>query len=106
MMTTKSHQNYIDVSSKVSMLKPSTQIVYQSLNNGMKSKMVDEVGISTTNNTSNSAALQIIKYKIENQVFALTFIQLVETIGLIFLLSFIPWYFLKLKGPVKVVDAH
>lgn len=102
LMTTKSHQNYIDIASKVSMLKPSTQIVYQNLNNGMKNKMLEEVGVSD----SNSAALKVIKYKIENQVFALTFVQLVQTIGMIFLLSFIPWYFLKLKGPIKVVDSH
>lgn len=102
LMTTKTHQNYIDVASKVSLLKPSTQIVYQNLNNGMKTKMSDELGVAAPN----AAALKIIKYKIDNQVFALTFIQLVQTIGLIFSLSFIPWYFLKLKGPVKVVDAH
>jgi DHA2 family multidrug resistance protein len=103
LLSSKSHQNYIDTASKVSMLKPSTQIVYSQLSNGMSSKMVGDLGV-----TSNRlATLQIIKYKIDNQVFALTFVQLVQTIGLIFLLSFIPFYFLKLKkGPVAIVDAH
>jgi DHA2 family multidrug resistance protein len=103
LLSTKMHQNYTDLSSKVSLLKPSTQITYNQLKSGMSKKMVAEVG----DGSADKAALKILQYKIENQAFANTFIQLIHTIGLIFLFAFIPFIFLRFKkGPVKVVDAH
>jgi DHA2 family multidrug resistance protein len=103
LLSTKTHQNYVDMVSKVSMLKPQTQIVFNQLKNGMTKKMVEEIGVSN----AHQAAIKIMKYKVDHQVFALTFIQLIHTIGIIFMFSFIPWYFLKFKHkPTKVVDAH
>lgn len=103
LLTTKTHQNYIDLSSKVSMLKPQTQIVYNQLKGGMTKKMMEEVGVSNPH----LAAIKIMRYKIDNQVFALTFVQLIYTIGAIFMFAFIPWYFIKFKkGGISPIDAH
>lgn len=103
LLSTRTHQNYLDAVSKVSLLNHNTQITYNQLKNGMGKKLIEEIGASDAHH----ATLKILTYKVQQQVFAVTFVQLIQIIGMIFLLSFIPYYFLKLKkGPVAVVDAH
>jgi DHA2 family multidrug resistance protein len=102
LLSMRSHQNYLELASKVSMLNPQTQIAYQQLEGGMKAKMVEAVG----EGSARSAALQIMKLKIDNQVFLITFNQLMWTIAIIFLFSFIPLSQLRFKKAIKVVDSH
>lgn len=102
-LNVRSHQNYLDLASKVSLLNDQTRLVYQSLKGGMASKMSNMVGVDL----NQSSALQILYYKIQNQVFMITFLQLVYIMMFILATAFIPIYFMKLKkGPMQAVDAH
>ena len=103
LLSTKSAQNYIDLASKVSLLNPNTQAAYYGSIAGMHSKMVDSTGMMT----SSSAAMKGIARRMQMQVFMMSFNQLIWTIMCIFVLSFIPLYFLKFKKrPVVVMDSH
>lgn len=103
LLSMQSQQNYVDISSKVSMLDPQTQIQLQQIQGGMASKMVDEIGQSTARN----AALKSIAGRIQGQVFMLSFNQLMFTISILFLFSFIPLALIRLRNrPVPISDAH
>jgi DHA2 family multidrug resistance protein len=103
LLSMQSQQNYVDISSKVSMLDPQTQIQLQQIQGGMASKMVDEIGQSTVHN----AALKSIAGRIQGQVFMLSFNQLMFAISIIFLFAFIPLALIRLRSrPVPISDAH
>lgn len=103
LLTTLGHQNYLDLSSKVSLLNPPTQQAYYSMVNGLGQKMSDNLGMAT----GREAALKSFWARLQNQVFMLSFIQLVFIIGFIFALSFIPLFLMRFKTkPVAVMDAH
>lgn len=103
LLTMRSHQNYIDLASKVSLLNPTTQQVYYQSTSGMTKKMSSGVGMMK----EDKAALTSIKHRLDGQVFMMSFNQLMWIILIVFSFSYIPWYFLKLRvKPTGVVDSH
>jgi DHA2 family multidrug resistance protein len=103
LLNMRSHQNFLDLVSKVSLLNPSTEAFYHQLSLSMAGKMNQSVGFAAPQ----SAALKILTFKIQNQVFMISFLQLVWTMMGIFSLVFIPYFLLKLKRPATaVLDAH
>jgi DHA2 family multidrug resistance protein len=74
------------------------------MQSAMKNKMIDAVGM---NATVQSAPLKSLYFRIQNQVFMMSFLQLIVVIMVIFSFSFIPLYFLKFKKkPQAVMDSH
>ena len=69
LLSMNSQQNYVDISSKVSMLDRPTQIQLQQIQSGMRTKMGNEVGQSTVRD----AALKSLSGRIQGQVFMLSF---------------------------------
>jgi DHA2 family multidrug resistance protein len=103
LLNMRSHQNYLDVVSKVSLLEPQTQMAVQQSVSGMSGKMVDAIGVGT----SMQATLMSLNARVQNQVFMLSFTQLMFTISFIFALAFIPLFLIKFRNkPVAVMDAH
>ncbi len=103
LLNTKSHQNYQDLSNHMSALNPQAQSFISNMKSAMNSKLASDVG----SNGNASAALQVLYYKTQNQVFMMTFIQLVYIMMFIMLIAIIPLYRLKIKkGPVKVINEH
>lgn len=104
MLAGRSHQNYLDLASHVSPLNPGTQLALAQSTSGLGAKMVSELGLAT----ANQVALKSIFYRLQAQVFMMSFNQLIWIMMIIFCTAYIPWYFLKLK--VKTVgatlDAH
>lgn len=103
LLSMQSQQNYVDISSKVSMLDQQTQIQMQQIQGGMRGKMGKEVGQSTTR----EAALKSLAGRIQGQVFMLSFNQLMYTIALLFLFAFIPLSLIRFRSkPVQIADSH
>jgi DHA2 family multidrug resistance protein len=103
LLTMNSQQNYLDLTSKVTMLNPTTQATYMAMRSGMTSKMSGLVGMAS----GHESALRALAGRIQGQVFMLSFNQLIWTMMFIFAISLIPWYFLKLRLKATVVsDAH
>lgn len=98
-----SYQNYADLSNRVSLLNPAVQSVYYQGMNGMGGKMSTSVGFAQ----GSSAALKSIWGRVQNQVFMMSFLQMVFILMGIVAIGFIPLYRIKLKsGTTKIVDAH
>lgn len=109
LLSKNSHQNYIDLVSHVSLLNPNTQQVYQQSVNGMTGKMVEGLGMGYSNAASlaTSATLKSLNGRVQNQVFMMSFNQLIWMIMLIFVFAFIPLFMMKFRVKPKVVsDAH
>jgi DHA2 family multidrug resistance protein len=103
MLTTKSAQNYAELNSKVSRLNPQVEVTYQNLSRGMMQKLPDQLQRASPT----QAAAKILTFKIQNQVFMMSFLQLMWTVMAIMSLSFLPIFLLEVRdGPVGVVDAH
>jgi MFS transporter, DHA2 family, multidrug resistance protein len=103
LLSMKSHQNYADLRSKVSALSPAAQQTYAQITGGMASKMSTQVGDAT----SAAAAAKLLAFRMDNQVFMLSFLQLMWLIAIMFSAAAVPLYFLKIKNrPVNIVDAH
>ncbi len=103
LLTSRSRQNYLDLASNVSLLNPSTQLAYSQTVTGLSQKMATGVGMSEVK----QAALTSLQYRIDNQVFMMTFLQLASLIMMIFALSFIPLWLLKFKEKsIAIIDSH
>lgn len=103
LLSKNSYQNYLDLVSHVSLLNPNTQQVYQQQIGGMASKMTDSVGMGQ----ATIATMRALTYRVQNQVFMMSFNQLVWMIMGIFVFSFIPLFIIKFRTKPKVVaDAH
>lgn len=103
LLTMNSHQNYVDISSKVSMLDAPTQATVQQLQGGMAGKLTNEVGQAT----ARDATLKAVTGRIQAQVFMLSFNQLMYTIACIVLLALIPLSLIRFRArPVAVADSH
>ncbi len=103
LLNTRSHQNYLDLAPKVSMLNPMTQGFMAQTNAAMAAKMGEHVGMAS----GVQAALKVMFYKLHAQVFMMTFLQLVFIMMLLVSLAFIPLALLRFrKEPVVVADAH
>ncbi|MCK6599154.1 MAG: DHA2 family efflux MFS transporter permease subunit [Bdellovibrionaceae bacterium] len=103
LLNVKTHQNYLDLSSKVTAFNTNA---YQFLNqstSGMLTKLPNEIGFSM----SHDAALKALYFKVQNQVFMMTYLQLISIMMITLLVAIVPLYRLKLqRGGIKVVDAH
>ena len=91
----KSHQNLADLSSHVSLLAPATQAE------------VSRMGVTDFSQIP-TRVLEYIGLRMDQQVFLMSFNQMMWYIFFIFSFSFIPLYFLKAKkvDPKAGMDAH
>lgn len=103
LLNTRSHQNYIDMVSHVSLLNRNTQSFFFGSVKGMMNKFPVDVGMTTYK----EAALKALYFRIQGQVFMMSFNQLIWVMMFIFSIAFIPLYFMRFKvKPTKAVDAH
>jgi DHA2 family multidrug resistance protein len=102
LLSMNSHQNYLDLSTKISLLNPVVQTQYSQLVAAMSMKMREGVGMAS----GTQAALKALQYRIQGQAFLLSFNQLVFVIMIIFSLAYIPLYLIQFKRKVEVVDSH
>jgi MFS transporter, DHA2 family, multidrug resistance protein len=103
LLNSRSHQNYQDLANHATKLNPQTQGFVQGLNSSLKSNLISNVGM----NPNSTAGLKAFYLKVQNQVFMMSFLQLIYIMMFIMLITIIPIWRLKLKkGPVKIVDAH
>ena len=103
LLNTRSHQNFQDMSSKLSVFNTQAQSFVQNTLYGMGSKLPKDVGFDS----SAGAGYKVLWFKVQNQVFMLTFLQLIYIMMGIMVLTIVPIYRLKLrKGPVAVVNEH
>lgn len=101
LMTSRTHQNYLDLSSKVSLLNPSTQSAYY----GTLSSMMQKAGVGFSE--ASQAALRLMQGRVMGQVFMMNFNQLIWVIMIIFSMAFIPLYLIKFKkSTTTLVDSH
>lgn len=103
LLTKRSHQNYLDLSGNVSLLNPNVQNTFYPGAVGMGQKMSDAIGMAS----GQEIALKSLYGRVQNQVFMLSFQQLMWTMMIIFAISFVPLYFLRYKEKTNVVvDSH
>ncbi|MFL5785829.1 MAG: DHA2 family efflux MFS transporter permease subunit [Bacteriovoracaceae bacterium] len=101
LMSSRGHQNYIDLVSNVSLLNPNTQSAFF----GSMSAFMSKSGVGFTD--AYHAALTAMKGRVNGQVFIMNFIQLIWIIMIIFAFSFVPLFLIKFrKKPTKVADSH
>jgi len=99
----RGHQNYADLSAKVTALHPQAYSFIQRTTMAMQTKLPRLVGWDL----HSVAAYRVLEMKVRGQVFMMSFLQLVYIMIFTLLISIIPLVRLKLKrGPVAVVDAH
>ncbi len=104
LLNMRSHQNYADLSMKVTALHQNTMLFLHQMQAGMAHKFQSEVGMF---DALNSPSLKVLYYKVQSQVFMMSFLQLIFTLMIIVAVAVIPLWRLKLRsGPVAVVDAH
>ena len=97
------HQNYLNLVSKVSLLNPNVQSFYIRSSSALSNKMARDLGF----NWGSQSALKALFFKVQAQVFMLSFLQLVTLMMILMSLAFIPLALLKFKArTVTVVDAH
>lgn len=103
LLNMRSHQNYLDLAANVSLLNQNTQNFFYAAKESFAHKFSESLGMANGEET----ALRILKLKIDNQVFMLSFIQLIFIMMAIFSLAFIPLFLIRFKGKTNVlVDAH
>lgn len=101
LMSSRGHQNYLDIVSKVSLLNPNTQAAYY----GAFNSFITKAGVGFSD--AHHAALRAIQGRVLGQVFMLNFIQLIWIIMIVFAFSYIPLYLIQYKKKTtKVVDSH
>ncbi|MGZ3724510.1 MAG: DHA2 family efflux MFS transporter permease subunit [Pseudobdellovibrio sp.] len=99
----RSHQNYLDMSSQLTAFSAQGRAFVQNLGQSMNFKLLKDVGFDP----NGEIAIKALYFKVQNQIFMLTFIQLIYIMMFIMLITIIPIYRLKLKkGPVAVVNDH
>jgi DHA2 family multidrug resistance protein len=103
LLNSRSHQNYLDLAGKVTLLNPNVQGWYAATSNGMNAKMQTDIGLAY----GPQIALKAMWFKLQNQVFMMSFLQLVFIMMIAVSFSFVPLYFMKIRKTVKTVaDAH
>jgi DHA2 family multidrug resistance protein len=101
LLTTRGKQNYLDLASHVSLLNPATQASFYPAVASFSAKAGVGMG------GGYEAALRSIYGRIQAQAFMMSFNQLVWIVMIVFSLSFIPLYRLKLRSkPTGPVDSH
>jgi DHA2 family multidrug resistance protein len=103
LLSTLGHQNYLNLVSKVSLLNPNTQVFYYGAQRAMSAKFSQDIGMSWGSQT----VLKALYFKIQHQVFMLSFLELIEIMMVMLSFVFIPLALLKFnkRGSV-VLDAH
>jgi MFS transporter, DHA2 family, multidrug resistance protein len=102
-LSVKMHQNYADLSSRITSFNVGAYNFFTNTTHGFANKMSDMVGFDLAQN----GALKVLYFKVQNQAFMMTFLQLVYVMMIILLFAFIPIYRMKIKkGPIAPVDAH
>jgi DHA2 family multidrug resistance protein len=103
MLAKNSYQNYGDISNHVSMLNPVVQNNFSQSLSGIAGKMPGSVGFDQ----GSQAALKSLWGRVQNQVFMMSFLQMVYILMFVVAIGFIPLYRMRTKeGPVEIVDAH
>lgn len=103
MLNTRSHQNYLDLASKVSLLNPNTQNFYMQSGGSLAHKMAEQIGLAA----GTEAALRVLYFKMQSQVFMMTFLQLVFIMMVLVSFAYIPLALLRFrKEPVVVMADH
>lgn len=103
LLNSRSHQNFLDLTSKVSMLNPVTQQQVQQLSGALSTKMSENMGSAS----GFQAAVTMIGKRIENQVFMMSFLQLIAIVMMIFSLTYVPLFLIRFKRKTTaVMDAH
>jgi DHA2 family multidrug resistance protein len=97
------HQNYLNLSAKMTQLNPNVQNFYMQTTTALAHKLSKDVGSGFGAQT----ALKAIYFKVQAQVFMLSFIQVVSILFVLVGLAFIPLYLLRFTKKIGVVaDAH
>ena len=104
LMTSRMDQNYLDLSTHVTLLSPAGRQAYYQTAASMAGRMSKLVGWSV----HHRAAIQVLQFRVLNQAFMLTFLQLMWLIMGIFALSFIPLWLLRYRGHKRgpIMDVH
>lgn len=103
LLSKNNNQNYLDLTSKMSLLNHNTQVAYYQALGGMSHKMSNSLGMAT----AVQAVLKSFYFRLQNQVFMLSFNQLIYYIMIIVAFAAIPVVRLKLKHkPTGAVSAH
>jgi DHA2 family multidrug resistance protein len=103
MLQRAGQQNYLDLTSKVSLLNPATQMTLKGTQFAMTNRLSDAIG---TGNTY-EAALKSLYYRIQNQAFVMSFTQIMWIIFIVALFVLIPLVTLeKPKAGAGPVDVH
>jgi len=108
LLNAKGHQNYADLQSRVTALSPQASQFSAQMQAGMGAKMSNRVGMPTATMEPVVAATKVLYLKVQNQVFMMSFLQLVYVMMIVLSLFLIPWYRLKLKrlgGPAVAVTV-
>lgn len=100
-LNSRSHQNYLDLASNFSLLNPQVHQYFEQTK-GLAMKLPKALGITH----GYDYAYRVMTMKLQQQVFMMSFLQLVYIMMFLISIAFIPLYFLKLKRSVEVVDAH
>lgn len=103
LLETMSRQNYLDLVSKVTLLNPNVQQFYRGTSGSLAAKLPSELGF----HFGAQATLKALYYKVEAQVFVMSFVQLVTIMLIVTAFVFIPLWRLKFtREVVTVADAH
>jgi hypothetical protein len=98
-----SAQNYIDLVPHVNLVDPTTQMTIHNAQAAMAGKMSGQLGLAAPMD----AALKALSLRIDNQVFVMSFEQLMWSLFFAFAFAYVPLKFLKTNvktlGPV---DLH
>lgn len=102
-LNAKSHQNFLDLSTKVSSLSIGAQNFMNQTGSSMAGQMSKSIGQANPQ----EVALKILTMRVGNQVFMLSFLELIQIMMIVLAFAFIPLYYMRIKkGPTKVIDAH
>ncbi len=103
LLNVRSHQNYADLQNKLNAFNSNATNFLSQLNQGLSLKFSDSIGFSSPS----QVALKALYFKVQNQVFMMTFLQLVIIMMFILSISIFPLMRMKVKkSGIKVVDAH
>lgn len=102
LLTRFSAQNYLDLSTHVNIFNDRARQVEHMLTSSLPSKMANLFGMGS----AHTAALRVLMARVQDQVFMLSFNQLIWILMAAVSLSFIPLVRLRLGARTKVVDAH
>lgn len=103
LLNTRSHQNYLDLAEKVTLLNPNTLAWYMGASAGSAGKLPTDVGMAF----GSQMAFKAMWFKLQNQVFMMTFLQLIFIMMCCVAVAFVPLYLLRFKKQVAMVsDAH